>query len=264
MRRSKVRGPTHPLSAAGIALTTVCALLFLSLWALDAAGWIRNPYVGLLAFIAIPIGFIIGLLLIPLGGWLARRRVRRGLEPLPRWPAIDLNDTRVRRLSLLLLLATIANVVILAAAGHQAVAYMDSPAFCGGVCHTPMQPQYVQWRQAPHAQIACVDCHVGSEPGGFLKAKIAGTRRLAHVITGTYPRPIVAGPSAIPAAAFTCEGCHASASFRGDKVIALRSYTDDETNTESVTTLHLHIGMGSRSEERRVGKECRSRWSPYH
>ena len=23
-------------------------------------------------------------------------------------------------------------------------------------------------------------------------------------------------------------------------------------------------GNGSRSEERRVGKECRSRWSPYH
>ena len=24
------------------------------------------------------------------------------------------------------------------------------------------------------------------------------------------------------------------------------------------------LGGGSRSEERRVGKECRSRWSPYH
>ena len=24
------------------------------------------------------------------------------------------------------------------------------------------------------------------------------------------------------------------------------------------------IGKGFRSEERRVGKECRSRWSPYH
>ena len=24
------------------------------------------------------------------------------------------------------------------------------------------------------------------------------------------------------------------------------------------------IGMEKRSEERRVGKECRSRWSPYH
>src|SRR3712207_9547238 len=26
---------------------------------------------------------------------------------------------------------------------------------------------------------------------------------------------------------------------------------------------HL-LGFGARSEERRVGKECRSRWSPYH
>ena len=26
----------------------------------------------------------------------------------------------------------------------------------------------------------------------------------------------------------------------------------------------INFGMGSRSEERRVGKECRSRWSPYH
>src|SRR5476649_554123 len=25
-----------------------------------------------------------------------------------------------------------------------------------------------------------------------------------------------------------------------------------------------NFGSGSRSEERRVGKECRSRWSPYH
>ena len=24
------------------------------------------------------------------------------------------------------------------------------------------------------------------------------------------------------------------------------------------------VGAGFRSEERRVGKECRSRWSPYH
>src|SRR2546425_12513604 len=26
----------------------------------------------------------------------------------------------------------------------------------------------------------------------------------------------------------------------------------------------LHDGVEARSEERRVGKECRSRWSPYH
>ena len=30
------------------------------------------------------------------------------------------------------------------------------------------------------------------------------------------------------------------------------------------TTLHKREGNPYRSEERRVGKECRSRWSPYH
>src|SRR3712207_6990226 len=29
-------------------------------------------------------------------------------------------------------------------------------------------------------------------------------------------------------------------------------------------TGEMHSVLGSRSEERRVGKECRSRWSPYH
>ena len=28
--------------------------------------------------------------------------------------------------------------------------------------------------------------------------------------------------------------------------------------------VELVTGEGDRSEERRVGKECRSRWSPYH
>ena len=37
--------------------------------------------------------------------------------------------------------------------------------------------------------------------------------------------------------------------------------------TEKVVVLSatdLEIGIRCRSEERRVGKECRSRWSPYH
>ena len=33
--------------------------------------------------------------------------------------------------------------------------------------------------------------------------------------------------------------------------------------TEEDTVL-VFFGKGQRSEERRVGKECRSRWSPYH
>ena len=37
----------------------------------------------------------------------------------------------------------------------------------------------------------------------------------------------------------------------------------DITNTQATEELDT-IGLLIRSEERRVGKECRSRWSPYH
>ena len=33
---------------------------------------------------------------------------------------------------------------------------------------------------------------------------------------------------------------------------------------ERLSITHLLESYGIRSEERRVGKECRSRWSPYH
>src|SRR5258706_180260 len=49
---------------------------------------------------------------------------------------------------------------------------------------------------------------------------------------------------------------------------------DNVVTTDSSTTVSVAIGTnpgsgtltggGARSEERRVGKECRSRWSPYH
>ena len=35
------------------------------------------------------------------------------------------------------------------------------------------------------------------------------------------------------------------------------------TKNPKVKPDQKHLGFG-RSEERRVGKECRSRWSPYH
>ena len=45
-----------------------------------------------------------------------------------------------------------------------------------------------------------------------------------------------------------------------------RSYIDPyfEQNYTNAKANGLKIGFYHRSEERRVGKECRSRWSPYH
>ena len=55
----------------------------------------------------------------------------------------------------------------------------------------------------------------------------------------------------------------ASVVYEDDKVIAF----DDLEPQMPVHTLIIpkqHFANIGRSEERRVGKECRSRWSPYH
>ena len=39
---------------------------------------------------------------------------------------------------------------------------------------------------------------------------------------------------------------------------------DDEINTLIAEESGFKVEFDDRSEERRVGKECRSRWSPYH
>ena len=54
----------------------------------------------------------------------------------------------------------------------------------------------------------------------------------------------------------------ASVDARGDGRINLEEFT--ALMGARITEKEVHDEMLKRSEERRVGKECRSRWSPYH
>ena len=44
----------------------------------------------------------------------------------------------------------------------------------------------------------------------------------------------------------------------------IKPYDEEGKKTEQVERMFDNIEHAYRSEERRVGKECRSRWSPYH
>jgi len=235
----------NPVSLLGMAIATAMAAVFLGLVALHLAGFLRNPYVGLLVFIALPLLFLTGLALIPAGAWwTARRRARRG--GTPDWPVIDLRQPRQRTIALGVIALTAVNVLIVALAANGAVHAMESNAFCGQVCHTTMEPQATAHRVWPHANVSCTQCHVGPGAGSFVEAKLAGTRQLFHVVTGHVPRPIPPPSELIQPARATCEGCHWPDSFHGDVVRVVREYAADEANTESTTTLRLHVGGGSR------------------
>ena len=235
----------HPLAIAGAVLTTASAAVFVALLIAEQLGLFANPYAGLVVFIAIPAVFVVGLLLIPLGMWLESRRLARHPATTAEWPVLDFRLPHVRRVSLVIVALTAVNMVILLVAGYGSLHWMDSPQFCGQVCHEPMQPQHTAWQAGPHARIACANCHIGEGARGFVAAKAAGTRQLMHVVTGSVPRPVP--PGAHPFGGFNqiCARCHQATKVPGDVIRVKREYAEDEANTETMTILLMHVGRAN-------------------
>jgi hypothetical protein len=234
----------NPLSLIGMAVTTAAAVLLIVLLVLEASGAIANPYLGLLVFVAVPAVFVSGLLLVPIGAWWAGRRRQRHDE-LPEWPVLDLGNARHRATAMTGIALTAVNIVIVSLAAYGGVHYMDSPSFCGRLCHTTMEPEYSAYQVWPHANVGCTQCHVGPGAKATLQAKLAGARQLYHVLSNQVPKPVPPPEQLIRPAHITCEGCHWSGVVHGDRLRTIREFANDESNTESVTSMQLHIGGGA-------------------
>jgi hypothetical protein len=235
------------VSIVGAMVATIAALLFIAVFVLDLFGLHHNPYIGIIFFLIIPAVFIVGLLLIPIGIYLQRRR-QRGGRTLPsegEWPRLDLNSTRTRRVFFAVVVLTIANVLIVSLAAYRGMEEMDSVRFCGQVCHQVMQPEYVAHQYWPHAKVACAQCHVGPGAKSFVNAKLNGLHQVYGVVTNSYSRPIPTPVEQLRSANEICEQCHWPQRFVGDKVRVIREFAEDEKNTETVTTVQLHVGGGS-------------------
>ena len=231
----------NPLSLAGMAMATAAAVVFLVLVGLDLAGYLRNPYLGLIVFVALPLLFLAALAAIPAGVWWSARRRQRG-EPPPEWPVIDLRDARQRGIAIAVLALTAVNLVIVSMGVYGGVHYMESASFCGQVCHTTMEPQAVAHQQWPHARVSCTQCHVGPGAGAFVEAKLAGARQLLHVVTGRVPTPVPSPAHLIQSASLTCQQCHSPDVRTGELLRVVREYAADESNTEITTALRLKVG----------------------
>ena len=234
----------NPVSLLGIAIATAMAWVFLALLAVYFLGYLDNPYIGLVLFVTIPAAFVFGLLLIPIG---VRRERRRAPGVVPDWPVLDLRDAHQRSVTIAVLTLTFVNVLIVSIAAYGGVHYMETTAFCGTLCHTTMEPEYVAHQRGPHAQIECVQCHVGPGAGPLVQSKLAGTRQLFEVVMNRVPRPVPPPPELISSTRATCESCHWPERFIGDRTRIIREFGNDEKNTESDTTLQLHVGGGSRA-----------------
>jgi hypothetical protein len=229
---------SHWISMLGAALVTLAGFSWLFVLPLNIRGGaVSNPYIGLLAFIAIPIVFFAGLVLIPIGIALAKRKVTANLDE------IEDRRTAWRRAGVFFGVMTVANVVIASQLSYRAVEHMDTVQFCGQTCHV-MKPEFTAHAALPpHQAVACASCHIAPGAEGWLKAKMNGTSQLIEVVFNNYPRPIESAmeDNKLVSSAETCEQCHERDKPIAPRLRVIPSYKDDEANTRTTTVLLMRV-----------------------
>ncbi|HYA61891.1 MAG TPA: NapC/NirT family cytochrome c [Candidatus Sulfotelmatobacter sp.] len=231
------------LSLIGVVLTTSSAITLIGFWVYDfMLPGPPHPYVGILLFLILPGVFVLGLLLIPIGILVRRRKLLAAGELPTVYPAIDLGMPMVRNGLLFVAVATVLNVLIFGFASYRGVSYMDTTTFCGLTCHTVMAPEYSAYQNSPHSRVECVQCHIGPGAGWFVRSKLSGLRQVIAVTFKTYSRPIPSPVKYLRPARETCEQCHWPQRFSGDKFIVKTNYKEDEKNTTLTTALVLKLG----------------------
>jgi len=232
----------NPISLAGGAITTAAGVTMIAYWIMELIGQPNaNPYLGIIFFLILPIVFVLGLSLIPIGIVVRRRALQRAGQIPREFPKVDLNDRMFRHGIDIVLVATIVNLLVVSIASYRGAAYMDSPQFCGQSCHV-MKPEYTAYKIAPHSHVACVDCHIGPGAQSYFAAKVDGTKQVFEVTLHDYPTPIPSPVRNLRPAREICEACHTPAKFVGEKLLVKSSFADDEQNSETQTVLVLHLG----------------------
>src|SRR5208337_2539162 len=150
----------NTISFIGVALTTSGAITMIAFWIYDfVLPGPPHPYIGLLIFLILPGIFILGLVLIPVGAFLRRRKLRNAVRLPSVYPESDLKAPMVLNGLLFIGVATLLNVMIFSFASYRGVSYMDTTTFCGQTCHTVMAPEFSAYQNSPHARVECVQCH---------------------------------------------------------------------------------------------------------
>ncbi len=200
-------------------------------------------YLGLFTFIILPVFLIIGLIMIPIGTMRKTKRdKRRKVEREVKFPIVNLNDPSQRMAVGIFVIGTIIFVMFTALGSYEVFHYTESNEFCGTTCHSVMEPEYVTYHGSAHARVRCVECHVGSGAGWYVKSKLSGLYQVYSVMTKAYSTPIETPVHNLRPAQQTCEKCHWPEKFYSQKFVTKTHYLSDEENTEWNIQLLMKTG----------------------
>lgn len=234
------------ISLVGAALAITSLVSIALLFMLELSSNEEKPYLGILIYIMLPGVMLFGLSIVLLGGlWERIKRRKMSPEEILAYPILDLNGPRRRRIFFVFLTATVIFIFISAFGSFRAFEFTESVTFCGQTCHTVMNPEFTAYNASPHANIRCVECHVGSGAESYVRAKMGGVRQLYKVIMDNYDKPIRTPVHNMRAANETCGKCHWSEKFHGDVLKVFNHYGYDENNTLNQTRMLIKVGGGN-------------------
>jgi hypothetical protein len=105
-----------------------------------------------------------------------------------------------------------------------------------------MSPEATVYATSPHAQIDCVQCHVGHGGDSYLRAKIGGMRQVLAVATGHIERPIPTPIRNRRLSSDMCQSCHTKERDIGYKAVTRTRFLNEENS--SPVTLHMMMKVG--------------------
>ncbi len=238
----------NPLSIVGAALAGASLATIVFLTMVDLIQDRPPAYIGIISYVVLPIPLIIGLLVIPVGVWREHSRLRRGRPASRLAITLDLAVPRHRSALTLFSSATVVILLFTAYGSYRTFEWTESVPFCGALCHEVMEPEYVAYQNSPHARVKCVDCHVGSGAGWYVRSKLSGAYQVYAVAANVFPRPIPTPIQNLRPAQETCEQCHWPSHFSAEKLYENTYFKSDEANTRWKIGLLMKIGGGN--EER--------------
>ena len=97
----------HWLSLLGCALLATAVISWLFVVPLQIRGHASNPYIGIVAFLILPLIFFTGLVLVPIGVYISKHRIREGFAQ----PAFD-RRAALTRIAWFFGITTIFNILI--------------------------------------------------------------------------------------------------------------------------------------------------------
>jgi hypothetical protein len=105
-----------------------------------------------------------------------------------------------------------------------------------------MEPEHTAYQNSPHANVTCVECHVGAGASWYIKSKLSGLHQVYAVMTKTYPTPIETPLHDLRPARETCEKCHWPQKFYARTIETKKYFLADSVNSEWDVMLQMKTG----------------------